>query len=191
MKKIIIDNKQLKNIVNDDWQKNIIELATYKTLLKESINYEKKLIQNIQFLIVLKDELNTNILNFDFEELNYIIEEKCWRIYISRFHYTLDFWYFDLDLRERIINDYNWFIKHSNQKQQQQIVNDNFNSNNKKREYQNWKQKYLKNINEKIIKNSIEQGIDSLEYFKNEINSSDFQNSQPSTSCYKPNSLKM
>ncbi|WP_425381369.1 hypothetical protein [Spiroplasma endosymbiont of Polydrusus pterygomalis] len=79
MDKLIISNNQLKNIVNDDWQKNIIALATYKTLLKESINYEKKLIQDIHFLTVLKDELNTNILNFDFEELNYIIERKCWQ----------------------------------------------------------------------------------------------------------------
>ncbi len=76
MDKLIISNNQLKNIVNDDWQKNIIELATYKILLKGSINYEKKIIQDIQFLTVLKDELNTNILNFDFEELNYIIKKN-------------------------------------------------------------------------------------------------------------------
>ncbi|WP_425381370.1 hypothetical protein [Spiroplasma endosymbiont of Polydrusus pterygomalis] len=105
--------------------------------------------------------------------------------YISHIHWTLDFWYFDLDLREKIINNYNLFIKHSNQKQKQQIINNNFKSNNKKREYENWKQKYLKNINEKIMKNSIEQGIDALEYFKNEINWNDFQNSQPATSWYK------
>ncbi|WP_425381050.1 hypothetical protein [Spiroplasma endosymbiont of Polydrusus pterygomalis] len=40
------------SLINDDWQKNIIELATYETLLKkneikENINYEKELIQGI------------------------------------------------------------------------------------------------------------------------------------------------
>ncbi|WP_342218854.1 hypothetical protein [Spiroplasma endosymbiont of Amphimallon solstitiale] len=151
--KIVVNNNQLIKIINDDWKKNIIELATYKTLLKENINYEKELIQNIQFLTVLKDELNTNILKFEFEELNYVIAQKCWRKYISHFHWSLDFWYFDLDLKERIINNYNLFIKHSNQKQKQQIINNNFNSNNKKREYKNWKHNYFKNINEKILKN--------------------------------------
>lgn len=182
--KIIINNNQLINIINDDWQKNIIKLATYKTLLKENINYQKELIQNIQFLTALKEELNTNILNFDFEKLNYIIEKKCLRKYISYFHPSLDFWYFDLNLKERIINDYNWFVKHSNQKQKQQIIINNFKSHNQKKEYKNWKHNYFKNINEKITKNNTEQGIDVFEYFKDEINSSDLQN-QTSTNQYK------
>ncbi len=62
MNKLIINNNQLINFVNDDWQKNIIALATYKTLLKkneikENINYEKELIENVKFLNILKEDL--------------------------------------------------------------------------------------------------------------------------------------
>ncbi|WP_375317954.1 hypothetical protein [Spiroplasma endosymbiont of Virgichneumon dumeticola] len=182
--KIIVNNNQLINIINDDWQKNIIELATYKTLLKENINYEKDLIRDIQFLTALKEELNTNILNFDFEELDHIIVTKCWREYISYFNQSLNYWYFDLNLKERIINEYNYFIKHSSQNQKQQIIINNFKSHNQKKEYENWKHNYFKNINEKITKNNIEQGIDVFEYFKDEINSIDLRN-QASTNQYK------
>ncbi len=62
MNKLIINNNQLINIINDDWQKNIIALATYETLLKknkikENINYEKELIENVKFFNILKEDL--------------------------------------------------------------------------------------------------------------------------------------
>ncbi|WP_425381822.1 hypothetical protein [Spiroplasma endosymbiont of Polydrusus pterygomalis] len=118
MKKIIIHNKQLKNIVNDDWQKNIIELATYKTLLKESINYEKKLIQDIQFLTVLKDELNINsMLNIELLNIYDEIIKKCWKVTYFGYGGIGYERYFDRKLKWKIINNYNKDIKFSNQKQ--------------------------------------------------------------------------
>ena len=94
MNKLIINNNQLISIVNDDLQKNIIELATYQILLKrneikENINYEKELIENIKFLNILKEDLKikmkkNEILINDFVNVNWTFTDNIMR----SFYYT-------------------------------------------------------------------------------------------------------
>lgn len=199
MEKIIIDNNKLKTLVNEDWQSSVIAWAHYRGLnnskkeILENNNHENELIKNIQFLGALKDKLNTNyILNIKLKDINNTIQKKCWKwrelIVIPGMVITGSY-YFDENLKNKILNDYNKLIKYSNQKEKQKITNDYFKTKAEKKEYKEWKQNYFKTINENITNNIIETGIDAQEYFKSEINSVNPQNQSSTCNEYNPLSL--
>lgn len=196
--KTIIDNIKLKNFINEDWRFFIITLANYKSLINnqeilENNEYENQLIMQIKFFSILKDEINTNnMLNIALIEIYDNIQEECWKRKIIYMYgaFIDSYSYFDKKLKQKIIDNYNKKIKHSNQNYKKHIINNHFKTNIEKKQYENWKENYFKSLNEKITKNRIEQGIDAFDYFKDEVNSVELQN-KPTTSVYKLSNLKI
>lgn len=195
MKKLIITNNQLINIINNDYLNATINLAKYKTLFKNNANPEEEieLIKSLKFITVLRNELNINdILSHDLQKLANDIQKKCWKnetIVTERavFHNN----YFDEELKIKMINNYNKTIKSSNEKAKNKIINEYFKNKTELNEYNNWKQNYFQNINENIYINiNEEEAIDALEFFNDEINNADSQN-QPLTTTSQTKTLKL
>lgn len=145
MKEIVINNRQLKNIINNDLQNFIINWANYKKLINkceilEDQEYENQLINNIQFLTALKDELNTNnMLNIELLNIFNDIIKKCWKVEYFGYYGIGYHHYFDTNLKQKILNNYNKNIKFSNQKQIKEIIANYFKTEQERNNYENWK----------------------------------------------------